>query len=190
MLPSNLTFSKALQQKGINRRRFIKFCTAMTAILALPPRYVAQVAAALEKARKPVLVWLEFQDCAGNTEAMLRSTHPTVEEVVLETLSWEYHETIMAGYGKHAEAALRRVVEEEKGKYPGRGRRLDSGRRRWRLLHDRRTHGARHRSRSLRQRGGLHRGREPAPGTAACRGRIPIPPARWGCTKRCPELPS
>ncbi len=48
---------------------------------------------------------------------MLRSTHPTVEEVVLETLSWEYHETIMAGYGKHAEAALRRVVEEEKGKY-------------------------------------------------------------------------
>ena len=67
--------------------------------------------------RKPVMVWLEFQDCAGNTESMLRSPHPTIEDIVLETLSLEYHETIMAGYGKHAEAALKRVVDEEKGKY-------------------------------------------------------------------------
>jgi len=72
MLPSNQTFSGALQQKGVDRRRFIKFCIAMTATLALPPRYVAQVAAALEKARKPVLVWLQFQDCAGNSESILR----------------------------------------------------------------------------------------------------------------------
>lgn len=48
---------------------------------------------------------------------MLRSLHPSVEDVVLETLSWEYHETIMAGYEKRAEAALHRVVNEEKGKY-------------------------------------------------------------------------
>ena len=63
------------------------------------------------------MVWLEFQDCAGNTESMLRSPHPTIEDIVLEMLSLEYHETIMAGYGKHAEAALKRVVDEEKGKY-------------------------------------------------------------------------
>ena len=117
MLPSNLTFSKALQQKGINRRRFIKFCTAMTTILALPPRYVAQVAAALEKARKPVLVWLQFQDCAGNSESILRSSHPSVLEVVLDLFSWEYHELVMAGAGHQAEAALERVVREEKGKF-------------------------------------------------------------------------
>jgi hydrogenase small subunit len=86
-------------------------------VLALPPRYAKAVAEALGQPRKPVLVWLEFQDCAGNTEAMLRSSHPSVEDVVLETLSWEYHETIMAGYGKAAEAALNRVVREEKGKY-------------------------------------------------------------------------
>src|SRR5208282_2730229 len=43
--------------------------------------------------------------------------HPTVEDIVLETLSWEYHETIMAGYGHAAEKALERVVREEKGKY-------------------------------------------------------------------------
>src|SRR5271167_3094448 len=102
MLPSNQTFSGALQQKGVNRRRFIKFCVAMTATLALPPRYVAQVAAALEKARKPVLVWLQFQDCAGNSESILRSSHPSVLDVVLDLLSWEYHELIMAGAGHQA----------------------------------------------------------------------------------------
>ena len=110
MLPPNHGLSGALKQKGINRRRFLKFCSLMTATLALPPSYIAQVAAALEKARKPVLVWLQFQDCAGNSESILRSSHPTVLEVVLDLFSWEYHELIMAGAGHQAEAALERVV--------------------------------------------------------------------------------
>ena len=117
MLPPNESFFGALQQKGVNRRRFMKFCAAMTATLALPPRYVAQVASALEKTKKPVLVWLQFQDCAGNSEAILRSSNPPVLDVVLDLLSWEYHEIIMAGAGHQAEAALQRVVKEEKGKY-------------------------------------------------------------------------
>ena len=105
------------QKRGISRRRFMEFCAAMATTLALPSSYAQVIANALSQKRKPVLVWLEFQDCAGNTESMLRSSHPTVEDLVLETFSWEYHETIMAGYGKAAEAALSRVVREEKGKY-------------------------------------------------------------------------
>jgi Ni,Fe-hydrogenase I small subunit len=49
MIPPNETFYGALQKKGVSRQRFLKFCTAMTATLALLPRYVAQVASALEK---------------------------------------------------------------------------------------------------------------------------------------------
>lgn len=109
--------AKALAERGIPRRDFLKFCSAMVATLALPGRYAFAVADALENAKRPVLVWLEFQDCAGNTESLLRSSHPDVASVVLETLSWEYHETIMAGAGHQAEAALQRVVREEKGKY-------------------------------------------------------------------------
>jgi hydrogenase small subunit len=105
------------RSRGISRRRFLEFCSAVTATLALPSSYAQVVAAALSQKKKPVLVWLEFQDCAGNTESMLRSSHPTVEDLVLEAFSWEYHETIMAAYGKAAEAALNRVVREEKGKY-------------------------------------------------------------------------
>lgn len=117
MLPSGKSLSWILQQKGVDRRRFIKFCSAMVTTLALPPRYVAQVASALGKAKKPVLVWLQFQDCAGNSESILRSSHPSVLEIVVDLLSWEYHELVMAGAGYQAEAALERVVQEEKGKF-------------------------------------------------------------------------
>ena len=117
MIPDGQTLSGALKARGVSRRRFMEFCGAMVATLALPSRYVAKVADALGKAKKPVLVWLQFQDCAGNSEAILRASHPTVLEVVLDLLSWEYHEIIMAGAGKQAEAALQRVVKEEKGKY-------------------------------------------------------------------------
>jgi hydrogenase small subunit len=101
----------ALADRGISRRRFLGFASAMTALLAFPQAMAPQIVQALENPakRKPVVVWLEFQDCAGNSESMLRSSHPTVADVVLDALSWEYHETIMAGAGHQAEAVLERV---------------------------------------------------------------------------------
>ncbi len=117
MLSQFETLPDALRSRGVRRRQFLKFCSGMVATLALPDRYFGQVVAALEARKRPVLVWLEFQDCAGNTESMLRSGHPTVAETVLELLSWEYHETIMAGAGKQAEAVLDRVMKDHKGEY-------------------------------------------------------------------------
>jgi hydrogenase small subunit len=108
---------EALESRGVSRRDFIGFCSAVLTTLALPQRYLGQVTDALTKATRPIVVWLEFQDCAGNTESVLRSSDPTVADIVLDLLSWEYHETIMAGAGHQAEAALQRVVKEEKGKY-------------------------------------------------------------------------
>jgi hydrogenase small subunit len=106
-----------LARKGITRRQLVKFCSAMLATLALPEKYLGQTVAAVSKSKKPVLVWLQFQDCAGCSESMLRSSHPEIADIVLDLFSWEYHEVIMAGSGTHATAALDRVVKEEKGKY-------------------------------------------------------------------------
>ena len=117
MLPEGTTFEAALRSRGISRRRFLQFCGVMAGTLALPRSYGPQIAEALVRRKKPVLVWLEFQDCAGNSESVLRAPAPDVAQLVLETLSWEYHELIMAGAGQQAEAVLERVVREEKGRY-------------------------------------------------------------------------
>jgi len=93
------------------------FCSAMAALIGLPKGASAMIAAALETKAKPTLVWLEFQDCAGNTESFLRASKPSAAEVVLDLLSVDYHETIMAAAGFHAEAALEATVRDKKGQY-------------------------------------------------------------------------
>lgn len=56
MLPDGRTFSGALRSRGVSRRRFMEFCGAMVATLALPTRYVAKVADALGRVFEIVLV--------------------------------------------------------------------------------------------------------------------------------------
>ena len=103
---------QALEERKISRRGFLKFCAVMAGTLALPASYIDTIAAALEKAGKPVLVWLEYQDCAGCTESFLRARGPTVAEIVLDILAVEYHETIMAAAGKQSEEALKAAIAE------------------------------------------------------------------------------
>ena len=108
---------KALTDRGVSRRDFLKFCTTMAATLALPTSLVPRIAEALEAKVKPPVIWLELSDCAGDTESMLRATKPTVAEVVLDVISLEYHETIMAPSGKAAEKSKKDVLQKYKGKY-------------------------------------------------------------------------
>jgi len=89
----------------------------MTAALALPAAYTGRIAAALSVAPRLPVVWLEGQDCAGNTEGFLRASHPTVAELVLDTISLDYHETIMAAAGEAAEKSLRDTIAAHPGGY-------------------------------------------------------------------------
>jgi hydrogenase small subunit len=104
-----------LAERGVSRRAFLKFSAGMAGVLALPPSYAPRIAAALEKAPRTPVIWLEGQDCAGNTEAFLRASHPTVAQIVLDILSVDYHETIMAPAGLQAEESRIQTME----KYPG-----------------------------------------------------------------------
>jgi hydrogenase small subunit len=106
-----------LAREGVSRRQFLKFCGAMVATLALPARYVPRVAEALTSAMRPPLVWLEFQDCAGDTESFLRASQPSVDDLLLETISLDYHETIMVPAGLRAEKSLADTVANYAGEY-------------------------------------------------------------------------
>ena len=111
------SFSVELRRRGVSRRDFLGFCGVMASVLALPRSLTAAIAEAIETGEKPTLVWLEFQDCAGNTESFLRASRPTAADIILDTLSIDYHETIMAAAGHRAEQALAQTVEARQGAY-------------------------------------------------------------------------
>ena len=106
-----------LQHRGVSRREFMGFCATMAAALALPESAAARIAQAVQRAAKPILVWLEFQDCAGNTESFLRASRPTAADVILDVLSVDYHETIMAAAGVQSRENRDRAVKEHPGGY-------------------------------------------------------------------------
>lgn len=104
--------------QDLDRREFMSLCTKIAVTLGLSMSYVPRIAEAIEAAaRKPSVIWLHFAECTGDSEAFLRSTYPSVEELIFNILSIDYHETIMAASGTQAEEALAKAMEENKGKY-------------------------------------------------------------------------
>jgi hydrogenase small subunit len=103
MLRFGESIQEILAREGMSRRDFLKFCSVMASALALPHKEGLAIARALESPQRLPVVWLELQDCAGCSEAFLRSSSPTASELVLDVLSVDYHETIMAPSGFQAE---------------------------------------------------------------------------------------
>ena len=103
--------------KGYSRREFLTFCGMMGAWLGLEASGVSQVAKALEtKSRIPV-IWLHFQECTCCSESFIRTSHPIVADIVLDKISLDYTETLMAAAGHQAEKSLHDTMEHYKGEY-------------------------------------------------------------------------
>ncbi len=115
--PAREDFYASLKEKGVSRRSFIKWTSFMTAALMLPPVFRPMVARAAETFSRLPVVWLHFAECTGCSEAFLRSSYPNVDDVLLDTISLEYHETLMAAAGYQAEENLEKAMHDFKGKY-------------------------------------------------------------------------
>ena len=90
-----------LRRSGVSRREFLEFCSKLmvAAPFGLALTNVARaedVAREVKKARRLSVVWLHFQDCTGCTESLLRTSKPDLSELILQLVSLDYHETIMA----------------------------------------------------------------------------------------------
>jgi len=85
--------------------------------MALPPSAASQVADALASAKRPSVIWMSFQECTGCTESLTRSHAPTVESLIFDAISLDYHHTLQAAAGHGAEAAREAAMEENKGEY-------------------------------------------------------------------------
>ncbi|SHN62730.1 hydrogenase small subunit [Desulfovibrio litoralis] len=104
-----------LAKRGVNRRDFLKFCTAVAVTMGMGPGFAAEVALALTAKRRPSVVYLHFAECTGCTESVLRTTNPFLDELIFDTISLDYQETIMAAAGHAAEEALEKAVSSKDG---------------------------------------------------------------------------
>jgi hydrogenase small subunit len=87
------------------------------AAVGLGPLAAARFVEAAERGVKPSVIWLQFQECTGCTESLLRTSHPAVDDLILDLISLDYHETLFAAAGHQAEAALRQAMRAHAGKY-------------------------------------------------------------------------
>jgi hydrogenase small subunit len=116
-MAKGLSLGESLRRSGISRRGFLKFCTATASMMALPPGMAPAIAEALEKARRPSVIWLSFQECTGCTESLTRSHAPTVESLIFDHISLDYHHTLQAASGDAVEQAREQAMHENMGKY-------------------------------------------------------------------------
>lgn len=106
-----------INSNGINRRDFMKLCAALAATMGLSSKAAAEMAESVSRPQRPPVIWIGAQECTGCTESLLRATHPTVENLVLETISLEYHEVLSAAFGHQVEENKHNALEKYKGQY-------------------------------------------------------------------------
>ncbi|HEY6010707.1 MAG TPA: hydrogenase small subunit, partial [Nitrospirota bacterium] len=103
---------------GVSRRDFLKYCGVMAVGMGLPIGAGEQIAEAVANAAKrPPVIWLSAQECTGCSESLLRATHPTLEHLILDLISLDYHETLSTPSGHQAEDARAKSIKENKGKF-------------------------------------------------------------------------
>lgn len=111
------TYYEEVQRKGYSRRDFLTFVSMMTAFIGLENTAIGQVAKALETHPRVPVIWLHFQECTCCSESFIRSSHPIVADILLDKISLDYTETLMAASGFQAEEAMQNTMKKYKGEY-------------------------------------------------------------------------
>ena len=114
---ANKTLGEALSDRGVSRRTFLKFASYTASIMALPPTAATAIAQGLANARRQSVIWLSFQECTGCTESITRAGTPSIEDLIFDFISLDYHHTLQNASGHLAELAREQAMEENKGEY-------------------------------------------------------------------------
>lgn len=116
-LKENMSIKKLIEEKGISRRDFMKWAAGMSAMLSLPASFAPLLAQAAELSDRLPVVWLHMAECTGCSESLIRSDAPTIDSLIFDYISLEYHETIMAASGWQAEENLENAIKKYKNRF-------------------------------------------------------------------------
>ncbi|QIZ78829.1 hydrogenase small subunit [Ferrimonas lipolytica] len=106
-----------MEQDGVSRRDFMKWSATTAAALGLPLQFAPMVAEAAEIADRVPLIWLHLAECTGCSESLIRADTPSIDALIFDHVSLEYHETLMAAAGWQAEENLEHAMTAYKGQY-------------------------------------------------------------------------
>jgi len=116
-MKEDASIEQVIEENGFSRRDFMKWAGAVTAMLSLPATFTPLVADAVKVADRLPIVWLHMAECTGCSESLLRSANPSIDSLIFDYISLEYHETLMAAAGWQAEQNLEGAIEKYKGRY-------------------------------------------------------------------------
>ncbi len=111
------TYLESIVKQGYSRRDFMKFTTYMAAYLGLPLTAIGKITKALETTPRLPVIWEHYQECTCCSESFIRSDHPIVADIILDKISLDYTETLMAAAGEQAEAAKHDTMKKYHGEY-------------------------------------------------------------------------
>ena len=111
------TLGEHFEARGVSRREFLDLCGKLTAMLGLASVVTPRMAEALTQVRKPSVIWIQLQECTGCVESVIRTSEPSIGDLLLDTISLDYNHTLMAAAGHAAESAMQASMEANAGQY-------------------------------------------------------------------------
>lgn len=117
---NNLTtdnLESAMQSLDIGKHEVNSWVSMVTANMQLHPNFEQVVEGAMCNLNKVPIIWLELSDCSGNSEAFIKSSNPTIEDLIFDYISLDYHELIMSASGEQSETILDDIINNQKGEY-------------------------------------------------------------------------
>ncbi|NEW60643.1 hydrogenase small subunit [Sulfurovum sp. bin170] len=107
----------AMNSLDIAEHEVNSWVSMVTANMQLHPNFEDVVEKGVKSLNKIPIIWLELADCSGNSEAFIKSTNPSIEDLIFDYISLDYHELLMSASGDQSETVLEDIVKNQKGEY-------------------------------------------------------------------------
>jgi len=97
----------------ITRRDFMRYVSLSAVALGLSRVQLDRLGRVLASPSKPPVLWLHGASCTGCSVSLLNAVNPTVDQLLVQSISLRYHPTLMAASGDAAVAAARSTADQE-----------------------------------------------------------------------------
>ncbi len=95
----------------ITRRDFLRYLGASAAAMGLSQLDILNADRALAASTKPPVLWLAGSACTGCSVSLLNAVNPTIDQVLLNTISMKFHPQLSAAAGDLAVATIKSTAQ-------------------------------------------------------------------------------